>query len=144
MKQGYQGASPGEPDGGLGCRVATADNADAACGTAARLRRAGCVEDADPLELREPVDGEAPVVGTGRDHDCARGDLIAVLCADEVTVIVGFQGNGDVGGCGPGVELARRSHGPTGELAAADPRRKAQVVLDPSGEARLPAEDRPL
>ena len=116
MKQRHQGASTGQPDGGLGGRVATADHAHPASGTAACLRWAGGVEDADPLELRKPLDGEAPVVGTGRDHDGARGDLIAVLDPDEVTLIVGFEGDRDVRGRRPGGELACLGDGPAGEL----------------------------
>ena len=56
---------------------------------------------------------------------------LPVLDADEVTLIAGFEGDRDVRGRGPGVELARLGDGPAGQLAAADPGRKAEVVLDP-------------
>ena len=56
VQEGDEGAAAGEPDGGLAGRVAAADDPDPLAAADLRLRRAGRVEDADPLVALEVGD----------------------------------------------------------------------------------------
>ena len=140
MQEGDQGAAAGQPDRGLGGRVAAADDADPLGAAELGLGRAGGVEDADPLVLLEPVDRQPPVFGAGREQHRAGRDLVAVLEPDEVAVVAGLERLGAVGRRRAGAELARLGDRAAGQLGAADPGREAEVVLDPARGAGLAAE----
>ena len=107
VEQRDERAAAGEPDGGLAGGVAAADDADARGAAELRLGRPGGVEDAHALELREPVDREAPVLRAGREQDGARGDLVVLFEAHEWRPSPGFERERAVGRRGAGVELAR-------------------------------------
>src|SRR6185437_9089897 len=100
----------------------------------------GGVESRQPLELRQAVDREPPVLGARREQHSARCDLAVVLEPDEMPTVPRLQGESAVRRRGASVELARLGDRAARELGAADPGGKAEVVLDPSGRAGLAAE----
>src|SRR3954451_1574417 len=144
MEECHERASAGEPDRGLGSRVAATDHADTITAAAPRLGRAGEIEDADPLELGETVDRQAAIAGTGPAHPRASRDLVSLLDAHDPAVSVAFEPGDHIGGRGPGAELPRLRDGAAGQLSAADAGGKTQVILDSPREAGLAAEDRSL
>ncbi len=140
VQEGDQGAAARQPDRRLRRRVAAADHAHPLAAAELRLGRAGGVEDADPLVAVEVGDRQAPVFGAGREQHRAGGDLVAVLEPDEVALGAGLERRGAVGRRRAGAELARLGDRAAGQLGAADPRREAEVVLDPPRGAGLAAE----
>ncbi len=140
MEKGDEGAAAGEPDGRLAGGVAAADDPDPLTAADLGLRRPGRVEDADPLVALEVLDREFAVFGAGGDDHRAGGDLVALLEANRVVPVAGLQLPSPVRGRGAGVELARLGDGAAGQLAAGDPGREAEVVLDPPRGPRLAAQ----
>ena len=140
VQQRHERAAAREPDGGLAGRVAAAHDADARGAAELRLRRPGGVEDAQPLVVGETVDREPPVLGAGREHHGARGDLVVVLEPHDVAPVAGLERHRPVGRRRPRAELARLGDGAARELGAGDAGREAEVVLDPARRAGLPAE----
>src|SRR5262249_1838617 len=104
------------------------------------LERPGCVEDAQPLELIESVDGRTTVFGAGREQHRAGRDLVSALEPHHVTLNSGLERLGAVGRRGASMKLPRLGDRSAGKLSAADPGGKAEVVLDPSRGARLAAQ----
>src|SRR5436305_793763 len=76
VEQRDEGTAAGEPDGGLSGGVAAADDGDTGGAAQLRLGRAGRIEHAQALVVREFVEREPPVGGAGGEHDCARCDLV--------------------------------------------------------------------
>ena len=140
VEEGDERAAAGEPDGGLAGGVAAADDRDARAGAELRLGRSGGVEDRQSLELGEAVDRQPAVLGARCEQDGAGGDLPVVLEADEMPAVPRFEGEGAVRRRGARVELARLGDSAAGQLGAADPGGKAEVVLDPAGRPGLAAE----
>ena len=133
-----------EPHRGLGGGVATADHRNPRAGAELRLGGAGGVEDRHPFELRKAVDRQSPVLGARREQDGTRGDLPALLELHEVTAVPRFERQGAVRSRGASVELPCLGDRAAGQFRAADAGREPEVVLDPSGRARLAAEGRAL
>ena len=140
VQEGDEGAAAGQPDRRLRGRVAAADDADPLAAAELPLGRAGGVEDADPLVVVEVVDRQAPVFGAGREQHRAGDDLVAFLEPDQVALLARLERLGAVGRRRAGAELARLGDRAAGQLAAADPGREAEVVLDPPRGAGLAAE----
>ena len=55
------------------------------------LGRAGRVEHAQPLEVRQPLDGKPPVLRAGREENGTGGDLVPLLEPNDVTSIARLQ-----------------------------------------------------
>src|SRR3954468_14100790 len=140
VQQGYQRAAPSEPHGGLAGRVPSADNGHALGPAELRLGRAGGVEDTDALVLVEVVDGQAPVLRAGGDQDRSGSDFAILLQLDDVAYVAGLERDRTIWRGQARVELSRLGDGAARELVACDPRREAEVILDPSRRTRLPAE----
>src|SRR6185503_8653272 len=132
MKKRDEGAAAGQPDRSLTGGVTAADHSDPGARAGPGLRRTGCVEDGQALELLEPLTREAPVVGAGGDHDCASDDLAAFLEVDPVRAVARLQSKRPVGRRRPRTELPRLGDRAARQLDTADPGRKAEVVLDPA------------
>ena len=87
---------------------------------------------------------------TGRRRYCApvasrtvaRGDLVLLLQPHDVASVSRLERHGAVWRRQARVELPRLGDRAAGQLGAADPRREAEVVLDPPRRAGLPAERR--
>ena len=140
MQDRDQGAAAREPDRGLRRRVAAADHPDPLRCAELALERAGRVEDAHALVALEPLHGQPPVVGAGREQDRTGGDLVAFLQLDDVPLLARLERLRAVGTGGPGAELPRLRDRAAGQLGAGDAGGKAEIVLDPPRRARLPAE----
>ena len=144
VEEGHECSAACEPDRGLPGGVAATDHGDAGGAAEPGLGRAGCVEHGHPFELREAVDGQAPVLRAGGEKDGASLDAVAALEADDVTGASGLQRDRAVRGRRARVELPRLDDGPPGELGARDPAGEAEVVLDSPRRAGLAAECRAL
>src|SRR5581483_6338023 len=144
VEQGDEGAAACEPDRRLPCGVAAADDGDARGAAQLRLGRAGGVEDAQSLVLREIVAGEPPVLGARREHHGSRGNLVALLEPNDVPARTRLERERSVRRRRSRAELARLADGAARELAAADAGREAEVVLDPARRSGLAAERRAL
>ena len=107
MQQGDERAAAGEPDRRLAGGVAAADDGDARGSAELRLRRAGGVEDADPLVVGEVGDGQAAVLRAGREQHGPRADLLSVLEPDEMPAVPGLERDRAIRSGGARVELAR-------------------------------------
>ena len=140
VEEGDERAATGEPDRGLAGGVAAADDRDTRTGAELGLGRPGGVEDGQSLEFGQAVDREPPVLGARREQYGARCDLPVVLEPDEMPAVPRFERERAVRRRGARVELARLGDRAARELGAADPRGKAEVVLDPSGRPGLAAE----
>src|SRR5581483_4531922 len=140
VEQRDEGTAAGEPDGGLTGGVAAADDGDAGAAAELRLGRPGGVEDAQPFELREPLDGRPPVLRARREHDRSCRNLAVLFEPDEVAPVARLERERAVRRRRAGAELPRLRDGPAGQLGAADPGREAEVVLDPPRGPRLAPE----
>src|SRR5205085_4797530 len=140
VEQRYEGAAAGEPDGGLPGGVAAADDGDARGAAQLRLGRPGRVEHAHALVVGQAVEGEPPVGGAGGEHDGACCDLVLLFQPYEVSSVGGLERDRAVGGRGSGTKLPCLADGTAGQLAAADARGEAEVVLDPARRSVLAAE----
>ena len=96
------------------------------------LGRTGGIEHSQSFELGKPVDRQPAVLRARREQDGARGDLPVVLEADEVAAVPRLEGERAVRRRAARVELARLADRAAGQLGAADPCGKAEVVLDPT------------
>src|SRR5262249_11791733 len=131
VEQGDECSAAREPYGGLPGRIAAADDGDPRRARKLCLRRAGGVEDTQPLELGEVVERQLPVVGAGREDDGARDDRVIVLEMDEVaTVVPGLERQGAVWRGRSSAELSRLDNRPARQVSASDAGREAEVVLD--------------
>src|SRR5215472_8661466 len=97
----------GKPDRGLAGRVSSSDHRDPRRAAELGLGRSRRVEDARALVLREVGEWEAPVLGTGCEHDGSRDDLMSLLELDDVAAVPGLERDGAVRGGRPCAELAR-------------------------------------
>ena len=140
VEEGDERAASREPDRCLAGGVAAADDRDPCAGALPGLGRPGGVVDRQAFEFVQPVDREPPVLGARREQHRARCDLAVVLEPEDVPTVPRFEGEGAIRRRGARVELARLADGAARELAAADPRGKAEVVLDPPRRSGLPAE----
>src|SRR4051794_6900397 len=140
VQEGDEGAAAGQPDRRLTGWVAAADDADALAAADLRLRRPGGVEDAEALVALEVGDREFAVFGPGGEDDSAGRNLVPLLEPDQVMPVAGLQRLRPIGRGGASAELARLGDGAARQLAAGDPRREAEVVLDPPRGPRLAAE----
>ena len=132
MKQGHQRAAARQPDCRLCRGVSAPHDPDSRTCAELTLERPGGVEDAYPLELIEPVNRRPAVFGAGRKQDRAGKDLLSALEPHHVTLDARLQRLGAVGGRGASMKLPRLRDRSASQLGAADPRGKAEVVLDPS------------
>jgi hypothetical protein len=142
VQQRDERAAAREPDGGLAGRVASTNHGDTFGAAELRLGRPGGVEDAHALVFGERLNRQAAVLRAGRQRDCQRGDLAVVLQSQDVASVSSFERKRAVGGCQPGAELPRVRDRTACQLRAAHPGWESEVVLDPPGGARLPAERR--
>src|SRR5207302_1377390 len=140
MQEGDQSAAAGEPDRCLTGGVAAADHRHPRGAAELRLGRPGRVEDARALVLGKTVEGKPPVLGAGGENNRAGGDFMSLLEAHDVAAAARLERDGAIWGGRPRAELPRLGHGAARELGAADPGRKAEVVLDPARRSRLAAE----
>ena len=133
MQERHERASFRQPDGGLPGRVAAADHADARGSAHLRLRWPGRVERADPfvlVELRRA--GGACTAHRSRAGLRTRRSPVTFLEPDAIAAVQPpLERLGAVRRRRPGVELASPRDGTARQLGAADPGRKAEVVLDP-------------
>ena len=87
------------------------------------LGRAGRVEHAQPLEVRQPLDRKPSVLCTRREKNGAGGYLVSLLEPNDVTPIARLQRDRAVRACRSGVELARLGDGSARQLGPRDSRR---------------------
>src|ERR687892_1787789 len=104
VEQRDERPAPREPDGGLAGGVASADHGDPFGAAELCLGWAGGVESAHALVLRESLNRKAPVLRTGREQDCPRGDLAILLQSQEVASVSRLKGNRAIGRRQAGVE----------------------------------------
>src|SRR3954468_22036069 len=107
---------------------------------ASRPERGGR-EDGGPGSLgAAPAGREGPVGGAGGDEDGSRCERAPVLQLDSMRPLTGLERECAIGRRGPGAELTRLGDRAAGQLGAADPAWKAEVVLDPARRPSLAAE----
>jgi len=94
VEQCHDRAAARKPDCGLAGGVATSDDGNPRCAAKVGLRRVCCIEDAQPLELRQPLVGWAAVLRASRSQNRARGDLVTLLEPDEVASVAWLQRHG--------------------------------------------------
>ncbi len=131
---------------GLTGGVAGADQRHLLAGAELRLERRGPVVDARAFEVVEVREVEAAVAGAARDHR-RRARAHPLLRGEIATETARRRGRSEhsqahdlVRDRHLGAELLRLIEGARHERHAADPGRKAEVVLDPRRRARLAAE----
>src|SRR5262249_42247863 len=90
----------------------------------------GRVVHAVAFEVGETVGIESPVAGPAGDDYRAPGDIGPVRQADHEMPGLLTQRGGRTRAGEVGAELLRLHHSPLGEVAAGDPGREAEVVLD--------------
>ena len=92
------------------------------------------------FKLLEMIDGEAPVAGASGDHDGARLDPLAGRELHVTRVVAAFELDGFVGDQDLDPELLRLTERAAHQGHAGNSRRKAEIIFDSRGRARLAAE----
>ena len=128
---------------GLGGRIAAADDSDGMQVALERLDLRCGVVDAHALELLETRHVEPAIASPGGDDHRVRDDPRALREFDDVGVLLAERG-GVRGHDDARAELLGLDDRARCELAARDPRREAEVILDPRRRSRLQELSRPL
>ena len=128
----------GEMQGRLPGRVPAADDIDVLAGERLRLRHRRAVVHARSLEVDGAWRVEPPVLDAEGENDRSRGDLGSVVAgADDEAARTRREPDRAVGDLRARAEEPRLLVGPLGELPAAEPAWKAEIVADQRARARL-------
>src|SRR5436190_4072503 len=100
-------AAAREPDSGLAGGVTAPYDSYSTEAAQLRLGRAGSVEHACALVVREIGKREPPVLGACSEDDGSSRDLVSFLEPDDVAIATGLEAGRAVWGCGPRAEFAR-------------------------------------
>src|SRR4051794_22196084 len=96
--------------------------------------------DRSPLELLEPLDGEAAIARARGDDDGPRLDVLAGLELDVARLIAAFELHRFLGNRDLDPELLRLAEGAAHQRHAGNAGREAEVILDSGRGAGLAAE----
>lgn len=125
------GGVPGQEQGGLAGRVASAHDDDRVPLAHLGFEHGRRVVDARGLEPFQIPHVEPPVADAGRDDQGARVDRAALPHGDDVIARVQVQSACLCGDAETRAELVGLDRRPLRQFAAGDPGREAEVVLDP-------------
>ena len=125
---------------GLAGRITAPDDDNWVAVAELSLGLGGRVVDPETLVALEVGQVELAVLGSGRDDHRPAVDDRAVPHLDREVVVDALESDrrrrdDEAGAQPPGLQL-----GPLGQFAPGDPRGETQIVLDPSGRARLSSE----
>lgn len=91
MEHRHERPAASQPNRCLAGRIAAADHCDARRTAVLRLWRPGRIEDADPLVVGEPIDGEPAVLRSGCEQHGACGYLVALFELQEVVPVAELE-----------------------------------------------------
>src|SRR5690606_34925281 len=117
--------------------VSGSDHRNRAVDASQGFGRRGCVVDAAPLEVIQPLGRDALVFGAGGDDHAAGMNAVAILKGDDVDSVAAVEALGTAGNRDLCAKLLRLDKRPVGQILAAEPGGEAEVVLDLAAGAGL-------
>ena len=144
MKQCHERAASRQPDGGLACGIAAADEHDFTSRTHLGFQRGGPVPDAAAFEFGEVRYVGSAIAGSAGNHDRARAHLASIAERHGQFTVPSLSRAGERRGLRRNQDLSAKllclHEGAPGKRLTRDAGRKAKVIFDSRACTRLSAE----